>query len=259
MERADTQQLLDALSSSVRREILWLVWDRELAAGDILDAFDLSAPTISGHLKTLREAGLVRLRVDGTFRRYKADREAVAGLRRFLGEDEAKWFPGRTPHPLVPADTSAVVVVTTDASCDVASAFRAFTDAEIYSRWAGIPVTIVEGRFAAEMEWGLRVRGTYDYVLEPSLIVMRWDFEADQVPVPGEGLRAYLEFTPRRAGCHLELHQLVRSVEQARYMERAWGMMLARFRDGVAKALDPRVKTSMVPKRPRADPGSIAK
>lgn len=251
MKRADTQELLNALSSPVRREILWLVWDHELAAGDIVDAFDLGAATISGHLKTLREAGLVTLRVDGTFRRYKADRDAVAGLRRFLGDDGAKWFPGQTPHPLVPADTSAVVVATTDAPCDVATAFRAFTDPAIYSRWAGVPVSIVDGRFAAEMEWGLRVRGTYDYVLEPSLIVMRWDFEADQVPVPGEGQRAYLEFTPRRSGCHLELHQLVRSVGQARYMERAWGMMLARFRDGVVKAIDPKAKVAMRPKRPR--------
>ena len=35
----------------------------------------------------------------------------------------------------------------------------------------------------------------------------------------------------------LELHQLVRSETEARYMERAWGVMLARFRDRVRAAL----------------------
>jgi DNA-binding transcriptional ArsR family regulator/uncharacterized protein YndB with AHSA1/START domain len=249
MKRVDTQRLLDALNSPVRREILWLVWDRELAAGDIVEAFDLRAATISEHLKTLRETGLVKVRVDGTFRRYRTDRDAVAGLRRFLREDDRKWQPGQTPYPLAPATTSAVVVVETLAPCDVTTAFRAFTDAEIYSRWAGIPVTIVDGRFAAEMEWGLRVRGTYDIVVKPSLIVMRWDFEDGQVPVPGAGQRAFLQFEERPKGCHLELHQLVRSPEQARYMERAWGMMLARFRDGVEKTVDTRVELALQPKR----------
>lgn len=82
------------------------------------------------------------------------------------------------------------------------------------------------------------MRGTYDYTVEPSLIVMNWDFEAAQVPVPGVGRRAYLEITARVGGCHLELHQLVRSEKEVSYMERAWGGMLARFRDGARDALD---------------------
>lgn len=237
MNDSSTQRVIDALSSPVRREILWLVWDRELPASEIAASFDLGAATISEHLQALRQAGLVTMRVDGTFRRYRADRNAVAGLRPLLREDDRKWFPGTTPHPIAPGRTSAVVVVETDAACDATETFRAFTDPAIYSRWAGVPVTLVDGHFAAEMEWGLRVRGTYDHVIEPSLIVMTWDFEAEQVPVPGAGQRAYLEITPRPGGCHLELHQLVRSETEARYMERAWGVMLARFRDRVRAAL----------------------
>jgi DNA-binding transcriptional ArsR family regulator/uncharacterized protein YndB with AHSA1/START domain len=248
------QGLLDALASPVRREILWLVWDRELAAGDIVGRFDLGAPTISGHLKVLRDAGLVMVRTDGTFRRYRAAQDRVAGLRRFLREDEHKWFPGSTPAPMAPARGSAVVIVETDAECDQATAFRAFTDPALYSRWSGVPVTLVDGHFMAEMEWGLQVRGTYDYLLEPSLIVMRWDFEPAQVPVPGAGQRAYLEITPRAAGCHLELHQLVRAPEHVAYMERAWGMMLARFRDGVQLAVDAATEVPLRPKRRRSTP-----
>ena len=44
---AEPQRLLDALSSPVRREILWLVWDRELAAGDIA-AFEATFGKLGG-------------------------------------------------------------------------------------------------------------------------------------------------------------------------------------------------------------------
>lgn len=261
MNDSSTQRVIAALSSPVRREILWLVWDRELPASEIVASFDLGAATISEHLQALRQAGLVTMRVDGTFRRYRADRNAVAGLRPLLREDDRKWFPGTTPHPIAPGRTSAVVVVETDAACDATETFRAFTDPAIYSRWAGVPVTLADGHFAAEMEWGLRVRGTYDHVIEPSLIVMTWDFEAEQVPVPGAGQRAYLEITPRPGGCHLELHQFVRSETEARYMERAWGVMLARFRDRVRAALPLVVEESSQPellgeqRKPRTSDG----
>ena len=261
MNDSSMQRVIDALSSPVRREILWLVWDRELPASEIVASFDLGAATISEHLQALRQAGLVTMRVDGTFRRYRADRNAVAGLRPLLREDDRKWFPGTTPHPIAPGRTSAVVVVETDAACDATETFRAFTDPAIYSRWAGVTVTLADGHFAAEMEWGLRVRGTYDHVIEPSLIVMTWDFEAEQVPVPGAGQRAYLEITPRPGGCHLELHQFVRSETQARYMERAWGVMLARFRDRVRAALPLVVEESSQPellgeqRKPRTSDG----
>ena len=75
---APLQLVLDALSSPIRREILWLVWDKELAAGHIAEAFEVTAPTISAHLAALTAAGLVTRRVDGNFRRYRADRGAMA-------------------------------------------------------------------------------------------------------------------------------------------------------------------------------------
>ena len=73
------QDLLDALASPIRREILWLVWDRELPAGEIAAAFEVTAPTISQHLAVLKAAGLVEMRVDGSFRRYRAQRHAFDG------------------------------------------------------------------------------------------------------------------------------------------------------------------------------------
>ncbi len=70
-------------------------------------------------------------------------------------------------------------------------------------------MALSDGRFAATMEWGLEVRGRYIHVVEPSLIVMLWDFESNKVPLPGTGTRAYLEIARRGRGCRLELTQLV--------------------------------------------------
>ncbi|HEV2757848.1 MAG TPA: metalloregulator ArsR/SmtB family transcription factor [Actinomycetota bacterium] len=71
-----------------RREILRLVWDRELAAGDIAARFDVSFPAVSQHLGVLRDAGFVSVRRDGRARLYRAEREALGPLRPLL---ERMW------------------------------------------------------------------------------------------------------------------------------------------------------------------------
>jgi len=78
------QTVLDAISSPRRREILRLVWDGELSAGEIAARFDVSWPAVSQNLKVLRAAGLVRERRDGTKRFYRADREALGPVGALL-------------------------------------------------------------------------------------------------------------------------------------------------------------------------------
>jgi DNA-binding transcriptional ArsR family regulator len=78
------QTVVDAISDPRRREILRLVRDRELAAGEIAARFDVTRPTISQHLTVLRNAGLVGERRDGTRRLYHARPEALAELQSFL-------------------------------------------------------------------------------------------------------------------------------------------------------------------------------
>ena len=78
---------LKALAEPRRREILRLVWIRELPATDIADHFtDVSRPAISQHLAVLKTAGLVTERRDGTRRLYRADRSEMKKLRKFLDE-----------------------------------------------------------------------------------------------------------------------------------------------------------------------------
>jgi DNA-binding transcriptional ArsR family regulator len=78
------QEVVHAISEPRRREILALVRDRELAAGEIATRFEVTRPAISQHLTVLKAAGLVSERRDGTRRLYRARPEGLAELRSFL-------------------------------------------------------------------------------------------------------------------------------------------------------------------------------
>jgi DNA-binding transcriptional ArsR family regulator len=79
---------LKAIAEPRRREILTLVRDGELSAGEIAGHFDVTRPAISQHLTVLKEAGLVSERRDGTRRLYQARPQGLAEVRQFL---EAFW------------------------------------------------------------------------------------------------------------------------------------------------------------------------
>ncbi|HWM06436.1 MAG TPA: metalloregulator ArsR/SmtB family transcription factor [Actinophytocola sp.] len=235
----DVQSVLEALSSPVRREILWLIWREELPAGQIAAGSGVTAPTVSEHLRVLRRAGLVNMRVDGTFRRYRARQDGVRGLQAMLLGETQKWIPADDvrERSRAQARTVPAVVASAEVACDPATAFTAFTDADLYSRWLGVPVTIDDGRFACTLEWGTQVRGWYEHVLAPTLIVMRWDFDDERVPLPGRELTAYWRSTATEAGCRVEVHQLVDDTEQAQFMRAAWTMVLGRLVEGLPAAL----------------------
>ena len=69
-----------------RRAILQLVRDDERSAGEIAAQFDVSRPAVSQHLTVLKEAGLVSERRNGTRRLYRARPEGLTTLRAFLDE-----------------------------------------------------------------------------------------------------------------------------------------------------------------------------
>ena len=80
------QASLDALAEPRRREILALIRDRELAAGEIAGNFEVTRSAISQHVGVLKQAGLVTERREGTRRLYRARPEGLADLRAFLDE-----------------------------------------------------------------------------------------------------------------------------------------------------------------------------
>jgi DNA-binding transcriptional ArsR family regulator/uncharacterized protein YndB with AHSA1/START domain len=241
------QKVIAALASPVRRDIVALVWDRARPAGDIAAAFDLTKPTISQHLSVLRQAGLVTVAAAGTSRLYRARPEALTGLRAALTSAD-KWVnaDGGPERALADAYTTPLVVAEVDVATDQATTFRAFIDPSIYSRWLGVPVTIDDGAFACTMEWGTQVRGRYELVTAPDLIVVRWDFEDDIIPVPGCEMTGYVRFFPSGEGTHVAVHQIVDTMAHAEFMEGAWTLVLGRLKAGIVRAVDPQ---AVVPAR----------
>ena len=75
---------LKAIAAPHRRQILTLVRDGELSAGEIAAHFDVSRPAVSQHLNVLKEAGLVNERRNGTRRLYRARPEGLVPIKSFL-------------------------------------------------------------------------------------------------------------------------------------------------------------------------------
>ena len=85
---------LGAIASPRRREILRLVWDTELSAGDIHRAMpDVTFGAVSLQLRALSEAGLVDRRSEKTQRFYRARREALGPVGHALERmwDDSHW------------------------------------------------------------------------------------------------------------------------------------------------------------------------
>jgi ArsR family transcriptional regulator len=79
-------EVLRALAHPVRLGIVRKLAARpDICACDFTDEFEVSQPTISAHLKVLREAGLVTTRRQGTTICYSLTREPLAALAADLG------------------------------------------------------------------------------------------------------------------------------------------------------------------------------
>ena len=85
--------LFKALSHPVRRRIIAMLRAGPLASGDIAAAFDMSWPTVTGHLNALKEAELVSTEREGQSIRYRLEisavEEAMAFLMDIVGTGEA--------------------------------------------------------------------------------------------------------------------------------------------------------------------------
>jgi DNA-binding transcriptional ArsR family regulator len=79
---------LDAIAHPGRRKMLELVMDQELQAGELAELTGMTQPTASQHLRVLREAGLVHVRVDRQRRLYRVNFAALQSLRAQL---DAFW------------------------------------------------------------------------------------------------------------------------------------------------------------------------
>jgi DNA-binding transcriptional ArsR family regulator len=80
-----------ALADPVRRDILILLQRGERPAGALVEALSLPQPSVSKHLKVLRDAGLVQVRVDGPSRIYSLDPAPLIELDSWLAPFRSFW------------------------------------------------------------------------------------------------------------------------------------------------------------------------
>ena len=79
------------LADQSRREILDLLRERERPVGDLVDRLTLTQPTVSKHLKVLREAGLVEVRTDAQRRWYRLAPGPLAEVDAWLAPYRRMW------------------------------------------------------------------------------------------------------------------------------------------------------------------------
>ena len=84
-------QSLAAIADPTRRHIVELLATRDRTAGELVQAFKLSAPAISQHLNVLREAGLVTTRAEGQSRIQAINPAGFDELDAWLDKTRAVW------------------------------------------------------------------------------------------------------------------------------------------------------------------------
>jgi DNA-binding transcriptional ArsR family regulator len=88
---ATTSDAFNAVAEPRRREILnFLAW-QERPVGQIVATLGLGQPSVSKHLRVLREVGLVRVRRDGRQKLYRTDAEAIRPLHEWTSTFERYW------------------------------------------------------------------------------------------------------------------------------------------------------------------------
>jgi DNA-binding transcriptional ArsR family regulator len=83
--------MFGALASPARREVLRLLLDGPRTVKDLASHFDMRRPSVSEHLRVLREAGLVSERRAGRERHYQLEAEPLMDLREWLSPYERFW------------------------------------------------------------------------------------------------------------------------------------------------------------------------
>lgn len=80
----DMEKLFKALNDDTRRKILEMLREKDLNAGEIADAFNMTKPSISHHLNLLKDAGLVIAVKDGQFVNYSLNTSVLEDLMSWI-------------------------------------------------------------------------------------------------------------------------------------------------------------------------------
>ncbi|GAA2111520.1 ArsR/SmtB family transcription factor [Actinomadura alba] len=87
----DTVDVFAALASPVRRELIHLLLDGAHSVNDLASHFEMRRPSVSEHLKVLRDAGLVSEQRSGRHRLYRLEAGPLMELSQWLSPYERFW------------------------------------------------------------------------------------------------------------------------------------------------------------------------
>lgn len=92
MARASTtSDAFNAVAEPRRREILSYLAGAERPVGEIVTALGMEQPSVSKHLRVLRDVGLVRMRCQGRQKLYQTNAEAIQPMHAWAATFEKYW------------------------------------------------------------------------------------------------------------------------------------------------------------------------
>jgi DNA-binding transcriptional ArsR family regulator len=88
---ATTSDAFNAIAEPRRRQILLFLADREYSVNEIVEGLRVDQPSVSKHLRVLRDTGLVRMRCNGRQKLYRTNAEGIRPLHDWASEFERYW------------------------------------------------------------------------------------------------------------------------------------------------------------------------
>lgn len=106
-----SSEIFAVLADPTRRALLVALSTDERPVGDLVEEVGASQPTVSKHLRILREADLVQQRADGQRRLYRVNPGGLAPIQRWLEQFEHHDQHTTAPDPHATAPDPHTVVL----------------------------------------------------------------------------------------------------------------------------------------------------
>lgn len=117
-----TDDVFAVIAEATRRDILVSLRNGDKAVGELVQELEASQPTISKHLKVLREADLVSMRAQGQKRYYTLNPKPLAGIASWLETFDVGAAATPEPSPVRAAEPRRQTVPGTPAAAATATA-----------------------------------------------------------------------------------------------------------------------------------------
>jgi DNA-binding transcriptional ArsR family regulator len=82
---------IEVLADATRRQVMEMLAGGEMRSGDIARRIGVTAPAVSQHLRVMREAGLVSVRIDAQRRYYRIDTAGLDEIEAWVGKLKRFW------------------------------------------------------------------------------------------------------------------------------------------------------------------------